>query len=134
MKEKDLQDGMKSMLGCETIIRRKNRTEKNIKKTQFLSIINQYEDALTRSMMVQGQFSLDLSSYEELFFQMLDNMMLLSWGENAFQLISFYLFERINPDNLQEQFIVGENGEEIFIKTPTDLYNTIIKLYPNTFS
>lgn len=134
MKEKDLQDGIKSMLGCESIIRRKNRTEKNIKKTQFLHIIKQYEDALTRSMMIQGQFNLDMASYEELFFQMMDSMMLLAWGESVYQLIAFYFFERIDPNTLQEQFIVAEDGSEIYIKTPLDLYNTIIKLYPNTFS
>lgn len=132
MDSKDLQKGIKVMLGADSIIRRKNRSEKNKKKTLFINLIKKYDDALVRSMMMDNQFRLDLSSYEETFYQMIDDLILLTYGEDIYQLIAFYFFERINDDGT-ENFIVGPNMEQIFIKTPNDLYDTIQKLYPGTF-
>jgi len=132
MDSKDLQKGIKIMLGADSIIRRKNRSEKNKKKTLFINLIKKYDDALVRSMMMDNQFRLDLSSYEETFYQMIDDLILLTYGEDIYQLIAFYFFERINDDGT-ENFIIGPNMEQIFIKTPNDLYDTIQKLYPGTF-
>jgi len=132
MDSKDLQKGIKIMLGADSIIRRKNRSEKNKKKTLFINLIKKYDDALVRSMMMDNQFRLDLSSYEETFYQMIDDLILLTYGEDIYQLIAFYFFERLNDDGT-ENFIVGPAMEQIFIKTPNDLYDTIQKLYPGTF-
>jgi len=132
MDSKDLQKGIKIMLGADSIIRRKNRSEKNKKKTLFINLIKKYDDALVRSMMMDNQFRLDLSSYEETFYQMIDDLILLTYGEDIYQLIAFYFFERLNDDGT-ENFIVGPAMEQIFIKNPNDLYDTIQKLYPGTF-
>ena len=132
MDSKDLQKGIKIMLGADSVIRRKNRSEKNKKKTSFLNLIRKYDEALIRSMMMNNQFQLDLSLYEEPFYQMIDELILLTYGEDIYQLIAFYFFERLNDDGT-ENFIVGPNMEQIFLKTPNDLYDTIQKLYPGTF-
>ena len=132
MDQKDLATGMKAMLGVDAIIRRKNKTEKNKKKALFLNIIQKYDEALVKSMMLNSQFQIDLSNHEEPFYQIIDDLLMLSYGDDVFQLISFYFFERLNPDGT-ENFIVGPSMEQIFIKTPLDLYNTIQKLYPDTF-
>jgi len=132
MDSKDLQKGIKIMLGADSIIRRKNRSEKNKKKTLFINLIKKYDDALVRSMMMDNQFRLDLSLYEEPFYQMIDDLILLTYGEDIYQLIAFYFFERLNDDGT-ENFIVGPAMEQIFIKNPNDLYDTIQKLYPGTF-
>ena len=132
MDSKDLQKGIKIMLGADSVIRRKNRSEKNKKKTLFINLIKKYDEALIRSMMMNNQFQLDLSLYEEPFYQMIDELILLTYGEDIYQLIAFYFFERLNDDGT-ENFIVGPAMEQIFIKNPNDLYDTIQKLYPGTF-
>jgi len=131
---KDLQYAFTNMLGAEAIVRRKRRNEKNAKKDLFLSIIKKYDSALIRSMSLQSQYQLDLSKYEDPYFNIIDELILLSWGEDVYSLIAFYLYERINVDNGMENFLVGPNLEEIYIKTPEDLYNTIQKLFPETFN
>lgn len=130
MKPKDLQTAFASMLGVETIIRRKNKTEKNKKKSLFLSIINKYDVALTKSVMLESEFRIDLSNYEDIFYNIIDEMIILAWGEDVFRLVAFYFYERLDAETGQENFIVGPNMEQIFIKTPEDLYTTIEKLYP----
>lgn len=134
MDVKDLKIGFDQLLSADTIIRRQKRTEKNKDKSLFLSIIKKYEDQLLKSTILEAQFSLDLSKYEDPFFSIIDDVMLLSWGEGVYQLIAFYLYERVNIDDGSENFIVGEDNSEIFIRTPEQLYQTICKLYPGTFA
>lgn len=131
---KDLQYSFSSLLGAETIIRRQKRNEKLQKKNQFISIIKKYDEALTKSMMIEAQFQIDMSKYEDIFYSIIDEIFILSYGDNIYQLIAFFFYERRDPITGEEQYIVGENGEEIFIRTPEDLFNTIERIYPGTFT
>ena len=133
MDPKDLREGFNKMLNAETVIRRKTKFQKNVKKTQFISIINKYSEALDKSIMMQSYFMIDLSNYEETFYNVFDEMIMLAWGPDVYSLIAFFFYERLNDDGT-ENFIVGEDGSEIFIKTANDLYEIINKLYPETFS
>ncbi len=130
--KQDIQYGFNSLLGGETIIRRQKRNAKNQKKIQFISIIKKYDEALLKSIMLQSQFNIDLSTYEDPFYSIIDEMILLAYGENIYQLIAFYFYERLGDDG-QEQFLTNDNGDEIYIRTPDDLYDVITKLYPGTF-
>ena len=56
-------------------------------------------------------------------------MFMISWGQDVYQIISFFLYERFNEDGT-ENYMVGVDGEEILIKNSEELYNTINKLYP----
>lgn len=133
MDKKDLETGFKSMVQSDIIIRRQKRTDKNKKKTLFLSIIKKYDEALTKSVMLQSQFRIDLSDYEEVFYNVIDDILLLAWGESIFQLIGFYFYERLNNDTGEEQFIVGQDLQPIYVRTPEDLWEVINKLHPGTF-
>ena len=128
-KKANLKIGFDTMLNADTIIRRQKRNTKSQKKTLFLNIINSYEQLLIRSEKLEYGFALDLSKYEEPYFKVMDELIMINWGENIYQLISFYLYERFNDDGT-ENFVVGEVGEEIFLKDPEDLYKVINMLYP----
>ena len=130
---KDLKFGFDKMLSAETIIRRKNFTQKNINKNVFISIITRYLETLDKSSFLISEFDLNLSKYEDPFYAMIDDLMLLKWGPDIYKLISFFLYERHNDDG-SENFIVGPNMEEIKITTPEELYNIINRLYPNSFN
>jgi len=130
--KQDIQYGFTSLLGGETIVRRQKRNAKNQKKIQFISIIKKYDAALLKSIMLQSQFNIDLSTYEDPFYSIIDEILILSYGENIYQLIAFYFYERLDEAG-NENYLTNEIGEEIFIRTPEDLYNIIQKLYPGTF-
>lgn len=130
--KQDIQYGFSSLLGGETIVRRQKRNAKNQKKIQFISIIKKYDEALLKSIMLQSQFNIDLSSYEEPFYSIIDEILLLSYGPDIYQLIAFFFYERLDESG-NEQFLTNDNGDEIYIRTPDDLYNVIQKLYPGTF-
>lgn len=134
MDTKDLQYSFSSLLGAETIIRRQKRNEKIQKKNQFISIIKKYDEALMKSIVLQSEFMIDLSTYEDVYFSIIDEVLILKFGEDIYQLISFYFYGRKDIETGEDNYIEDELGNEIYIRTPEDLYHTIEKLYPNTFS
>lgn len=129
--KKDLKYSFDQMLQADTIIRRQRKNEQNIKKNLFLSVIKKYDDALTKSVMLETDFQIDLSKHEEPFYNIIDDLILLSWGEDIYKLIAFYFYDRIDIETGEENFIVDEAGNEFFIRTPEDLFLLINKLYPN---
>jgi hypothetical protein len=130
MDPKDLKKGFDKFISSETIIRRQKLTEKNMKKNMFCSMIKRYEDLLLKSNMIKIQYGLDLSSHEDPFFNLIDDLFLFSWDDNIYQLIQFYIYERIDLQSGEEQFIIAEDGSEIYIRTPEQLFDIINKLYP----
>jgi hypothetical protein len=60
--------------------------------------------------------------------------MLLMWGTNVYELITFYLYERLNLDGTLNYLVeTKEDGSEveIFLKTPEDLYNYLSQIVPD---
>ena len=55
--------------------------------------------------------------------------MSLYLGEKAYLIVSFYLWERINPDGTQN-VMNDSKGNVIPLDTPHDLWSVIIKLNP----
>jgi len=132
MNKEYLQEGFNKMLGVDTIIRRKRLTQKNQKRNLFLDIIKKYDEELNKSLLLETNFQIDISKFNDPLYHIIDNMILLSWGEDVSRLISFYFYERFSEDG-NPNFMIGPNLEEIFIESPEELYDVIIKLFPNTF-
>ena len=60
--------------------------------------------------------------------------MLLMWGESGYDLITFYLHERIALDgSVNCLFQMNEDGteSEVILNTPEDLYSYLVKINPN---
>ena len=58
------------------------------------------------------ELKLDLSSYDEMYLQIIDSLLLLSFGKGGYELISFYLYDRNNPDG-SNNTLVDEDGNVI---------------------
>jgi hypothetical protein len=60
--------------------------------------------------------------------------MLLMWGGSIYEIITYYLYERLNLDGSLNGIIeTNEAGEEteVFLKTSEELYNYLIQINPN---
>tara|TARA_E500000318_G_scaffold75381_1_gene70012 strand:+ start:852 stop:1157 length:306 start_codon:yes stop_codon:yes gene_type:complete len=99
----------------------------------FINIINQFEAAITKSYLLEKDHKIDMSKYEENFYQIIDSLILLSFGKDVYELLSFYFYERYNPDGSENGLIIEETGEEIFVKDAMELWDLIIKVNPKIF-
>jgi hypothetical protein len=64
----------------------------------------------------------------------MDKLMLLMWGGNVYELVTFYLYERINLDGTPNYLIeTNPEGEEteIYLTTPEELYQYLVQIDPN---
>lgn len=127
---KPIKTAINQILNVEAYIKRRKHTKKYQKKETFISIINLLQQVTNRSDLLFADLKVDYSSYDESFLQIIDKLMLLTVGEKAYIVVSFYLWERINPDG-SENVINDVNGVPIPLSTPNDLWSTIVKLNPS---
>ena len=62
-----------------------------------------------------------------------DSLILLSFGKEIYELLSFYFYERWNPDGTQNGIIIEETDEEIMIENAEELWAIIVRIKPNIF-
>ena len=132
--QNSLQEAFEQLLNSPVLIKKQRRNKAFKKKILFISLIDQYEKALNKSIRLQSEFGLDLFEYEEPFYGVIDKLMLLTWGMNVYELVTFYLYERLNLDGTINYLIeTKEDGSEIevFLKTPEDLYNYLSQIIPD---
>ena len=128
-----LKQSLDQLLQADTSIKRKNKKAFDQKKDLFINLINQFEYAISKSYLIEKDFAIDLSKYEENFYQVIDSLILLSFGKDVYELLSFYFYERWNPDGTQNGIIIEETGEEIMIKNAEELWSLIVKIKPSIF-
>jgi len=128
-----LKQSLDQLLQADTSIKRKNKTTFFKKKDLFLNIINHYEAAITKSYLLEKDFKIDTSKYEENFHQVIDSFILLSFGKEIYELLSYYFYDRINPDGSINKLILP-NEEEIKIGNAEELWSLIVKIKPDIFN
>lgn len=118
-------DGIKKsiddILGTDTSLKRKKKSEDDINRERFEKIINTLEEVEVRSMILGNDLSLDFTGYDEKFYFVIDSLFHLHFGKNAAEVIFFYLYDRINADGTANG-LMNEEGEVIELTSPTDLW------------
>ena len=127
-----LKQSLDQLLQADTSIKRKNKTVFLQKKDLFINIINHYEAAITKSYLLEKDFKIDISKYEENFHQVIDSFILLSFGKEIYELLSYYFYDRFNPDGSENALNI--DGKEVLIKNAEELWSLIAKIKPNIFN
>ena len=118
------------ILNVNSNIKRRNRKEFDKQRELFLQIIQKLELVTTRSTLLFADLRLDFGTYDEAFLEMVDMLLVAKYGKDCYELISFYLWERINPDQTLNS-LIGPDGGEIVLETPLDLWNLMLRVNPN---
>ena len=61
-----------------------------------------------------------------------NSFILLSFGKEVYELLSFYFYDRFNPDGSENGLDI--DGKEVFIKNAEELWSLIAKVKPNIFN
>lgn len=105
-------------------IKRKRKSDITIRKELFISIINNIEAALNRQELLFADFRLDWTTYNELFFNIIDDLIFLEFGNTGLELIDFYLYGKENTDGSENQ-LVDKDDNVIPLNSAEDLWNLI---------
>ena len=129
----NLKQSLDQLLQADTSIKRKNKKIYDQKKELFINLINQFEKAITRSYLMEKDFKVDLSKYEESFYQVIDSLILLAFGKQIYEILSFYFYDRYNPDRTKNSLVIQETEEEIELNNVEDLWNIVVNINPDIF-
>jgi hypothetical protein len=119
-----LQEQINQIIGVKSTLKRRKKNREDIQRSIFLNVIPLIEHVLNRSMMLEGDFGINNSKYDELFFQIIDSLIYLHFEPKAAEVILFYLYERYNPDGTVNP-ILDTNGNEVMLETTEDLWNLV---------
>jgi hypothetical protein len=112
------------MIGTDLSLKRKKKSEHDLNKELFEKIIIALERANIRTALVGTEFDVDLSKYDETFYEVIDNLMLMQFGKQAAEVIFFYVYERMNPDGTVNE-LRDVNDNPIILNSPSELWDLI---------
>lgn len=123
----DIKKAVDQLLKINSTVKRKRKAYIDKQKDLFIGIIMALQATETRTMLTQTELKLDFGTYNEMYLQIIDSLILLHFGKEGYELITWYLYEKISPDGeLQELF--NDEGEMVPSSTPEDIWNILIKL------
>lgn len=126
---KNVQSAINNLLNVKSVIRRKKKTEQNKKKEIFFQIINGLEETIIRANIAYTDFGIDYSKYDEAYLAIIDALIYMNFGKDSAELISYYIWDRINPDGSINP-IIDDDNKEILLNNPYELWELMCKLNP----
>jgi hypothetical protein len=115
---------LETMIGTDLSLKRKKKSEHDLNKELFEKIIIALERTNIRTALIGTEFDVDLSKYDETFYEVIDNLMLMQFGKQAAEVIFFYVYERMNPDGTINE-LRDVNDNPIILNSPSELWDLI---------
>jgi hypothetical protein len=126
----DIKKAVDQLLKINSTVKRKKKAYVEKQKDLFVGIIMALQAAQTRTFLTQTELKLDFSSYDEMFLQVIDSLILLHFGKEGYEVVSFYLYDKFNPDGTVNELFDDED-KIVPSETPEDIWNILIKLKDN---
>jgi len=102
---------------------KKELTEKEL----FVDFINHLYVCWLKTNQLYGMFGISLLEYEEYYYKVIEDLILLKYGFSKTEIILWYVFERTDLEgNIYPLLFQDENTteeQELILKTPEDLWN-----------
>lgn len=123
----DIKKAVDNLLKINSTVKRKKKAYIDKQKDLFINILMALQALQTRTILTQAELKVDFSSYDEMFLQTIDSLILLHFGKEGYEVISFYLYEKNNPDGSVNELF---DDEEKIVPSTTaeDIWNILQKL------
>jgi hypothetical protein len=126
---KNIESAVDNLLNLKSFVRRKKRNEQDKRREIFVQIINGIEEVIIRSNIAMVDYGIDYSKYDDSFLMVIDALIYMNFGKEAAELISFYMWDRVNPDGSINP-VLDEEDNEIVLKDANQLWDLILKINP----
>lgn len=101
-------------------------------KDTFIDIVNIFDKCNKRTGLLEQEFNVDLESYENPFFLLIENLLALSYGENEAEIILWWVYDRFDEEGnlLSIKLNFEDEGleEDVMVETAEELWNLLEKL------
>jgi hypothetical protein len=123
----EIKKAVDQLLKINSTVKRKKKAYIDKQKDLFIGIVIALQSLQTRTVLTQTELGLDFSTYDEAFLQIIDSLILLNFGKDGYEVISFYLYEKFNPDGTVNE-LYDDNNDTVPSETPEDIWNILMKL------
>ncbi len=123
----DIKKAVDQLLKINSTVKRKKKAYIDKQKDLFVGVTMALQAVQTRTVLTQTELKLDFSSYDEMFLQIIDSLILLHFGKEGYEVISWYLYEKYNPDGSVNE-LFDDDDKVIPSTTPEDIWNILVKL------
>lgn len=99
----------------------------NLNLNLFLEVISSLQAIEQRRMYLAENIGIDITGLEDVYFQVIENLLNLTFNKNQLTLLHKYLYE-LSPDNEWDGYVqlkVGKTKKKVLIKTPRQLWDTL---------
>ena len=125
----EIQQAINNILNVKSYVRRKKKSQSEKRRELFISIVNSIEQIVTRQNMMYMELQLDFTKYDEPFLDTIDALIIFYFGKEGAELISWYLWERLNPDGTMNP-LLDEEGKEVPINNAAELWSVLVAINP----
>lgn len=120
----EIKKAVDQLLKVNSNIKRKKKSSAVKQKELFANIILAIQAIETRTVLLSTELKLDFHSYDEMFLQIIDSLILLHFGKEGYEVISWYLYEKHHPDGSVDD-LFDDNGVKVPSETIDDIWNLL---------
>ena len=106
-----------------------SKSGKSEEKEIFIETVVLLEHCWSRTNVMHEELGIDLWSYEETYYKVIENLIFLKYSESIANLILWYVYDRFDADGKLLGLNITLPGKEPklhMVKTPSDLWNLIV--------
>lgn len=108
--------------------KQKGLNEKDI----FLDMVDLLSECWDRSGQLEEEWGFDVSSYDEPFYLIIENLFYIKYGEWKTDIILWWVYNRFDEEGKLMPVMLNDHidkiEEEIFIETPIDLWEFLKRI------
>jgi hypothetical protein len=117
---------------------KKFKSKKRVKSSKvlteldmFIDVVNRLEKCWDKSNKIYETFKVNILEYEEDYFQIIEDLLLMKYGSWKTEIILWYAFGRKDSDGNVFPLIMqpkGEEKQEVILNTSSELWTFLEKL------
>ena len=119
-----IKQSLENILNADFKIKRKKRTELDIQRDLFFKIILSLEKLNMCSNVLNIDLDIDLTKYDEVFYDSIDDLLLLHFRKDIAEIVFFYVYDRIDQDG-NIIYLKDSNGNPVILDNVNDLWHLI---------
>lgn len=109
------------IIGEPTNIKKRKKSEQEQKRILFKKIIDSIIEVEQKNTMLHEMFSIDLSNFNSIFFDIIDDLLKFNFTKDQIKIINFYLYDRYGADGSILD-LKDDNDNIVNLDTPEDLW------------
>lgn len=109
------------IIGESTNIKKRKKSEQEQKRILFKKIIDSIIEVEQKNTMLHEMFSIDLSNFNSIFFDIIDDLLKFNFTKDQIKIINFYLYDRYGADGSILD-LKDDNDNIVNLDTPEDLW------------